>query len=150
MALCRVESGGRISLVHNINVDAEFIYFAVKCDIDTLVALSITQDKSLCLHHLVGEELNKLSHISLSAAPSRLLWSGVTLLAMMDSASENESIFAVEVSDTQLTRARPLLIDPNRLIIICWCLIEDKIALFDARSYNLLVYSVPYTGLPVS
>ena len=65
LELFRVESGPRIARLHRIHVPEAHNWFAAKCKSDMLVAMSYPNtDKSVSLHRMRGDRLEKLTRIS--------------------------------------------------------------------------------------
>lgn len=144
MMLYRVESGGRIVLVHNIQSSVRFNWFAATTrGSDALVATSIKRE--IVLHRLVGSQLEELWRVS-NLSYGLGIWIGDTMISKVikQENSGSEELVALKFTGTELILSRRLPIDqPEKISIGCFCVIGDQIALFDLFSCQLLVYAFP-------
>lgn len=149
MALYRVHSPGRIELLNYVQVDKDlnFDSLAATRSIDTLVALNKRENHLIILCGLYDNKLSKLSAIDVPE-PVHILWiDGLTLLATLrEDKSRADTMADFEVKDNKLVcRREKRLSLSDAETIECWCLMENKLAVFDRKSRQLQVY--PYSPL---
>ena len=140
MELFRVESGPRIARVHRIHVRETFCGFSATCGSDTLVAMSYF-DYSVRLHRLRRDRLVELARIHLEA-PNDLLWLADRLLvSKCDIEKQLNAVIELEFSDTRLERRRELIATSEKISVGNWCAVNDRLAIFDSNSKDILYYS---------
>ena len=133
MELFRVESGPRIARVHRIHVPQMYFWFSAMCNSDTLVAMAF-QDKSVRVHRLRGDRLEKLALIQLKQ-PSLLQWLADRLLvADFDREKRLHAVIELEVSDTRLERRRELIATSKNIHVRSWCAVDDGLAIMGVPS----------------
>lgn len=143
MALYQIENGRHIARVGRIPVDQNFRWFEASHSAVTLVA--IFYGYSILLHQLNGCELLELSCIKLeiNAAESRLLWVDDKLLVHDYIVSPSNPVIELEMEESELIHSRQLVLphDFDSVRIKSWCSIEDKLAIWDDLSKELIIYS---------
>ena len=142
LELFRVESGPRIARVHRIHVPEQYWWFSATCGSDTLVAMSYPKtnafpnmDNSVRVHRLRGDRLEELARIQLKK-PNYLLWLADRLLV-----TDSNAVIELKVSDTQLERRGELIATSENLYVSSLCAVNDGVAIFDAKSRDILLYS---------
>ena len=141
MELFRVESGPRIARVHRIHVPEEIRWFSARSGSDTLVAISY-EDQWVRVHRLCGDRLEELARIQLKC-PQRILWLADRLfVADFEREKLLHAVIELEVSDTRLERRRELIATSENIDVRSLCAVNDGLTIFDAKSKDILHYSL--------
>ena len=157
----RVESGLRIVPVDSINVGEEYLWFSATSARDTFVAMSYLMDNFVRVHRLVEDlqktpaegtpatqsekthfRLEELDRIQMNC-PHYLLWLADRLL-VADFVSKKKSHSVIELEMTgnkRFKRPSKLIATSKNIHVHRLCAVNDKLAIFDSNSKNILHYS---------
>ena len=145
MELFSVESDPsivRIHRIHRIHVPSEYLWFSATCGSDTLVAMTYQNpDHSVRVHRLSGYLLEELAIFQFKC-PTRLLWLADRLLvADFDMEKRSHAVIELEVSDTRHERRLELIATSENILVRRLCAVDDRLAIVDSISKDILHYS---------
>ena len=144
MELFRIECGPHIERVHLIHVSEEYYWFSSKCGSDTLVAMSY-KDKSVRVHRLIGDRLEKLACIELACNEIKLLWldsfdADLLIVSDWDDDKHSHAVVELELSGSRLERRSELIASSEKINVRTWCAMDDFLVIVDSIG-DLLDYS---------
>lgn len=113
----------------------------------SLVAFTLTKEKSVSLYQLLEDRLQQLSHFKLETFDTFVLWSGEHLLLAQESVNEESlrsatRVVELDTSRVPLARASELLPLSAGVSVTLWCADGERVCVYDFNSDNVLVYSV--------
>lgn len=152
LELIRVDSGPRITRLHQIKTKQYMSFASQERGVDWLVAMSFMYENTVRMYRLRDgfEKLEELERIPIEALPYRLVWLGSRLLVTAyDLKSKYNSrelnkfhniVIELEGSDTGLKR-RQLIGSDELILVYSWCAVNNGIAIFDGHySKDILHY----------
>lgn len=125
----------------------EFDFISFACTLigaDAFVAFIEEVPASVSLYRLVELRLEKLDSFDLIFRPQSLLFRGDLLLATCSNEDNNKEDVIVSLRATAegFTRGRKLLDSDAAVDVDAWCLVADRLVLWDYNSKDLLVYAL--------
>ena len=132
----RVQSGPRIADEQRIRVPEKYEWLSATCGSggETHVAMSFEKDQSVRVFRLVGDRLDERARIQLES-PYQLLWLAARLFVGV---SGGNGVVELALSGKRLERRAQL----KAVRVNEWCALDDGVVVYNAKSKELLHYSL--------